>query len=125
MFPDKTSAGARADKHLTGALVVRLINSTVVFDGQTLANGSGAIICAAARKLIARGYDPKSRLEAWRGDTLCVAGLLSAFAKLTVRDNRHGRPIFCRYQTPPPGARIAPPVAQSTAAAIPLAEAAE
>jgi len=85
---------------------------TVALDGEVLAVGPGAIVCAAARKLIAQGHHPAERLEAWRSDRLCLAGLLGVFAKLIVRDNRHGRPIFCRYRTPALGARQAPPIAQ-------------
>jgi hypothetical protein len=98
---------------MSAALIVHLTGPTVVLDGDVLAVGPGAIVCAAARKLIERGHDPAQRLVARRGDTLCLAGPLGAFAKLTVRDSRHGRPIFCRYQTPGLGARQAPPVTQT------------
>jgi len=64
--------------------------AVVAPDGATLACGRGAVVCAAARMLIAHGYAPESRLEAWRGRTLCLSGVLGTFAKLTVADRGSG-----------------------------------
>jgi len=75
--------------------------SAVLIDGEELAVGQGAVVCAAARKLIERGHDPGERLEAWRGDTLCLTGPLGAFAKLTVEDGPDGRPRFRLHRSNP------------------------
>ena|SRR6516165_2589907 len=115
-FGDIPRLSAGKAEAAPGALRLQLLSHptglTVALDGEVLAVGPGAIVCAAARKLIAQGHHPAERLEAWRSDRLCLAGLLGVFAKLIVRDNRHGRPIFCRYRTPALGARQAPPIAQ-------------
>jgi hypothetical protein len=73
--------------------------SAVLFNGEVLAVGHGAVICAAARKLIRRGYDPAKRLEAWRGSTLCLNGLVGTFARLTVEDSDE-RLRFRSYRAP-------------------------
>lgn len=77
--------------------------AAVLFEGRVLAVGRGAVVCAAARKLIKRGHDPGDRLEAWRGDTLCLTGPLGTFARLTVQDSPGGRPIFRPYRAPAVG----------------------
>jgi hypothetical protein len=59
-------------------------------DGEELAVGRGAVVCDAARVLVERGRDPGERLEAWRGDVLCLSGPLGEFAKLTVEDGSNG-----------------------------------
>jgi hypothetical protein len=55
-----------------------------VFEGLELACGTGAVCCQAARALQAMGH--AGRVEFWRGDMLCLAGPLDAFAKLTVKE---------------------------------------
>jgi hypothetical protein len=64
------------------------------------------------RALIAVGHDPTRPLEAWRGDVLALrVRSISEGAKLTVGDDRFGRPTFRRW-TGPPGDAGAAPVAQ-------------
>jgi hypothetical protein len=49
------------------------------------------------RELVAAGFNPASRLEAWRGDTLCLrVRSIGEGARLTVEDNRHGTPNLRR-----------------------------
>jgi hypothetical protein len=62
----------------------RGLTAVMLFD-QELVVGRGAVVFAAARRLLERGHDPAERLEAWRGDTLCLSGRLGAFARLTVQ----------------------------------------
>ncbi len=81
-------------------IVVRLVGSAVEYDGEILTTGPGSIVCNAARELIARGHDARLRLEAWRGDTLCLVGPLSAFAQMTVETRSDGRPTFRLWRTP-------------------------
>jgi hypothetical protein len=80
--------------------------SAALLNGEVLAIGHGAVICAAARKLIKRGVDPAERLEAWRGNTLCLSGPVSSFAKLGVADDNRGTPRFVSYR-PGPATRAA------------------
>lgn len=68
--------------------------TAIIFEGEVMAVGRGAVVCATARKLVDRGYNPGIRLEAWRGGTLCLSGLLGDFARLTVEDGTNGRPYF-------------------------------
>jgi hypothetical protein len=76
--------------------------TAVLLGDQELAIGTGAVVCQAARKLIERGHDPGVRLEAWRGDTLCLSGRLSTFARLTVQEGTaDGVTRFVRWTAPP------------------------
>src|SRR5262245_15289525 len=58
--------------------------------------GRSSVVCEAARRLIALGYDPDDRLEAYRGSTLCLSGTLAAFAGLYVHEGAL-RPVFARF----------------------------
>jgi hypothetical protein len=71
--------------------------SAVLHDGEILSLGRGAVVCAAARKLIERGRDGGEFLQAWRGSTLCLAGQIRAFAALTVWETATG-PKFAPYR---------------------------
>ena len=54
------------------------------------------------RKLIAAGHDPGSRLEAYRGSTLCLhVRRLDEGAALAVRENDQVGPIFVPYRPGP------------------------
>jgi hypothetical protein len=68
-----------------------------VFEGLELACGTGAVCCQAARALQAMGHT--GRVEFWRGDMLCLAGPLDAFAELTVSEV--GSPRFVAYRPGP------------------------
>ena len=61
-----------------------------------LVTGYGGVVCRAARRLIALGYDPDDRLEAYRGSTLCLSGTIAAFAGLYVVEGDQ-RPVFARF----------------------------
>lgn len=70
--------------------------------GRFLAWGRGAVVCEAARALMAAGYNPAERLEAWRGPTLCLSGQLGAFAGLNGAGRyltRHA--LLCPLPPPP------------------------
>jgi hypothetical protein len=75
----------------------RLHHHRVSLDGRVLADGHGAVVCSAARVLIDEGHDPAARLEAWRGDMLCLSGPLSAFAARTVAVSAEGRPKLVKW----------------------------
>jgi hypothetical protein len=62
--------------------------------------GSGsAPVLALCRKLIEAGFDPATPLEAWRGDTLALrVRSIGEGARLSVEDDRHGRPRFRRWR---------------------------
>jgi hypothetical protein len=70
--------------------------TAVVWDAGELACGHGAVVCQAARNLLYLGHDPAERLEAWRGDTKCLAGTIGAFAQLTVKETEDG-PKFRKW----------------------------
>jgi hypothetical protein len=95
----------------------RVGRANVFFNDELLAVGNGAVVCQAARKLMKRGYHPASRLEAWRGDMLCLVGPVGRFAELTVEDGPAGALRFRLYRPP----RRGPPAGR----AIVAAEAAE
>jgi len=79
--------------------------TAVLLGDQELAIGTGAVVCQAARRLLERGHDPGVRLEAWRRDTLCLAGTIGGFARLTVNEGAGGGvPRFVRW-TPLPSDR--------------------
>jgi hypothetical protein len=50
---------------------------------------------AAARWLLDNGRaQPEDRLETYRGEMFCMAGIVGKLAKLTVVENKHGNPTF-------------------------------
>jgi hypothetical protein len=54
-----------------------------------------APVTRLCRALIAEGHDPASRLEAYRGTTLCLSlSNLAEGAALTVKSSSSGRPIL-------------------------------
>lgn len=82
------------------------LGTRVVHEGKTLATGHGAVICEAARKLIAQGHHPATPVEVYRNETLCfLPATLGTFAGLTVKESPS--PHFARY-APPPQDRAAP-----------------
>lgn len=59
-----------------------------------------APILELCRRLVARGIDPVTPLEAWRGPTLCLrVRNIGAAAALEVRPSGIGRPVFVRRKT--------------------------
>jgi hypothetical protein len=58
-----------------------------------------AAVLKLCRELVAAGFNPASRLEAWRGDTLCLRiRSIGEAARLTVTDDRHGTPRLRCHQ---------------------------
>jgi hypothetical protein len=53
-----------------------------------------APVFALARILIRAGVDPARPIEVYRGAILCFRVPLATAARLEVRDNHHGRPVF-------------------------------
>jgi hypothetical protein len=73
-------------------------------DAVELANGHGSVCCQAARRLLACGSDPGTRLEFWRDGMLSVSGTIEAFAEKSVREETaDGVPRFVRYRPGPAG----------------------
>ena len=69
---------------------------------------------AMCRQLIAAGYDPKLPLEAYRGDVLAIrVKSIGRGAKLTVEDDRTGRPRFGRFRKAAESCGAAPLVRQN------------
>lgn len=76
-----------------------------------------ASICAKARRLIRKGFDPDAMLYAWRGTTLCFAPMpLRHWAGLRVREDDRGI-RFEKYAPPPQQPRSAPCLPPDTAVA--------
>jgi hypothetical protein len=71
-----------------------------------------APVLALCRRLLGAGYDPSRPLHAFRGTTLALrVSSIGEGARLTVRDNRHGSPVFVRRQDRASGDVAAPPIA--------------
>ncbi len=75
------------------------------------ASGQAAVL-ALCRQLIAAGFDPTMPLRCYRGDTLAlrVRGIGEG-ARLTVKDNRLGRPVFVRWHDRAASDAAGPPIA--------------
>lgn len=94
-------------------------------DGGELVTATGLVapsVCALCRALIAAGRDPATPMFVRWPDgrpSLAVRSIGGA-ARLTVRDNRFGTPVFATWKAPaigPAGARNAPPMRETEAAA--------
>jgi hypothetical protein len=86
--------------------------------GSGTCQAAGLIACGAApvtslcRALIEAGDDPATPLEAWLGDMLALrVSSIGAGSRLTVEDDRHGRPRF-RLWRDRGGCGAASPIAQ-------------
>ena len=73
------------------------ITAVIHSDHGELAKGRGGVVCQAARRLLLLGHSGKDRLEAWRGDTMCLAGWIDAFAELKIGEQGSG-PRFAKFQ---------------------------
>ena len=83
------------------------------------AHGSAPVL-GLCRELVSAGHDPAMLLEAWRGDILCLrVHSIGEAARLTVEDDRHGRPRLRRWRARGCGGRS--PVAQISEGAVLLA----
>jgi hypothetical protein len=76
---------------------------------------------AAARWLLDDGMAaPEDRLETYRGETLCMRGIVGKLAKWTVVENKDGDPTFTlSHWKPFPGSSVGSP-APETASEIPI-----
>jgi len=71
---------------------------------------SHAPILALCRLLLDAGFDPAQSLHVYRGDVLCLrVRSIGEGARLQVRDNRFGVPVF-RLKTDALGVAAAPPM---------------
>lgn len=58
-----------------------------------------ASVCAKARCLIRKGFDPEATVYAWRGTTLCFTPMpLGYWAGLTVEEGAYQSARFRRYR---------------------------
>jgi hypothetical protein len=73
-----------------------------------------APILALCRQLLAAGLNPDQALEVYRGATLAIrVRSIGEGARLTVKDNRLGRPCFARCQDRPASDAAVPPVGET------------
>lgn len=84
-----------------------------------LAARGHAPIFAICRSLIAAGYDPSTKLEAWRGDVLAISLSIGAGSDLTVEDDRHGRPRLRRWRNREQRYGAASPIRRQELLALP------
>ena len=61
-----------------------------------------APVLASCRVLVTAGHDPNRPLHAYRGDVLCLrVRSIGEGARLTIEDDRHGRPRLRRWRNRP------------------------
>src|SRR5215470_14210300 len=72
-----------------------------------------APVLALCRALVTAGQEPNRPLHAYRGDVLCLCvRSVGEGARLTVEDDRHGRPRLRRWRNRARGCGAGPPVRQ-------------
>jgi hypothetical protein len=72
-----------------------LVGDTATAAGTRITATGAAPVLALCRKLVERGFDPATPLEAYRGRHVCLrVSSLAAGAGLDVTTNRTGRPVF-------------------------------
>jgi hypothetical protein len=72
-----------------------------------------APVLALCRALVTAGQDPNRPLHAYRGDVLCLyVRSIGEGARLTIEDDRYGRPRLRRWRNRARGCGAAPPVRQ-------------
>jgi hypothetical protein len=77
-------------------------------------------VLALCRELVAAGFSPDQSLECYRGAALALrARSIGEGARLTVKDNRLGRPVFVRWQDRAASDAAAPPIAPIALQAVP------
>jgi len=96
----------------TQAIFAELIGSnTCTAEGITVVDH--ASVLALCRALVAAGHDPNRPLHAYRGDVLCLRlRSIGEGARLTIEDDRHGRPRLRRWRNRARGCGAAQPVRQ-------------
>jgi hypothetical protein len=94
--------------HSTQIIRAELISSTsCTAAGITVVDH--APVLALCRALVAAGQDPNRPLHAYRGDVLCLrVRSIGEGARLTIEDDRHGRPRLRRWRNRPKGCGAAP-----------------
>jgi hypothetical protein len=94
------------------AIFAELIDSnTCVAAGITVVDH--APVFALCRALVKAGQDSNRPLHAYRGDALCLrVRSIGEGARLTIEDDRHGRPRLRRWRNRATGCGAAPPVRQ-------------
>ena len=76
-----------------------------------------APVLALCRALVTAGHDPNRPLHAYRGDVLCLrVRSIGEGARLTIEDDRHGRPRLRRRRNRAGGCGARPLVRQNEAA---------
>jgi hypothetical protein len=75
---------------------------------------SATPILALCRTLLAAGFDPATPMECYRGNTLAVrVHSIGQAARLTVQDNRLGRPVFARWRDRAASDGASPPIGKT------------
>jgi hypothetical protein len=94
------------------AIFAKLIgNNTCMAAGITVVDH--APVLALCRALVTVGQDLNRPLHAYRGDVLCLrVRSIGEGARLTIEDDRHGRPRLRRWRNRARGCGAAPPVSQ-------------
>ena len=106
------------DKNLSNASIQTTIRAELIGSDRCFALGmnvrSTAPVLALCRRLVEAGHDPATPLEAWRGSTLCLrVRSIGEGARLTVEDDRRGRPRLRRWRNRGQGYGAAPLVRQN------------
>ena len=77
-----------------------------------------APVLVLCRRLMAAGMRPDPRWTCWRGSTVATRiRSIGEAAKLTVKEDRHGTPVFRRTENRPGGVATAPPMRRKGRAA--------
>lgn len=72
---------------------------TIKVDFKDLSKLANQPVLKHCRDLIVSGEDPKTRLEAYRGDTLCLSiSEIGLGAKVEVQEDKNVGPRFIRYR---------------------------
>jgi hypothetical protein len=108
----KVFSEVTSHKAFTQALIcAELISSDCCKAEGFIARGHAPVL-ELCRRLVAAGFGPGSRLEASRGNTLCLfVRSIGEGARLTGADDRHGTPRLRRSQEHPLGYVAASPIA--------------
>jgi hypothetical protein len=78
-------------------------------------------VLALCRVLVEAGHDPAAPLLAYRGNTLALkVRSIGVGAKLTVKDDHIGKPVFRRWRHSAEGGAAAPPIAPTAPAKHPV-----
>ena len=93
------------------SLRAKLVGSNRCTAAGITASGQAAVL-ALCRQLIAAGFDPTTPLRCYRGDALALrVRSIGEGARLTVKDNRLGRPVFVRWHDRAASDAEGPPIA--------------